>query len=104
MRLIFYFVGEKALSASLVAKLFFDNVVRFFGVPAGVISDRDPRFTASFWQKLWALLGTKLLMSSAYHPQMDGQMERTRSTLEQTLRCLLSEGGLDGSQWYTLLP
>ena len=48
-RLIPCFVGEGALSASLVAKLFFDNVVRFFGVPAEVISDRDPRFTASFW-------------------------------------------------------
>ena len=43
------FVGEGALSASLVAKLFFDNVIRFFGVPGELISDRGPRFTASFW-------------------------------------------------------
>ena len=49
-------------------------------------------------------LGTKLLMSSAYHLQTDGQMERTHRTLEQTLHCLLSEGSLDGIQWYTLLP
>ena len=42
------FVGEGALIGSLVAKLFFDNIVRFFGVPAEVILDRDPRFTASF--------------------------------------------------------
>ena len=42
------FVGEGALSASSVAKLFFDNVVRFFGVPAEVTLDMDPRFTASF--------------------------------------------------------
>ena len=44
-----------------------------------------------------------LLMSSAYHPQIDGKMERTQRTLEQTMHCLLSEGGLDESQWYTLL-
>ena len=48
---------EESLSASLVAKLFFDNVVRFFGVPTEVISERDPRFTAFFWWELWACLG-----------------------------------------------
>ena len=65
-------VGKGALITSSVAKLLFYNMVRFFGVPAEVISDRDPRFTASFWYELWALLGTKLLMSSAYYPQTDG--------------------------------
>ena len=48
-RLITCFVGEVPLSASLVAKLFFDNIVRIFGVPTEVISDTDPSFTASFW-------------------------------------------------------
>lgn len=49
VRLIPCFVGEGALSAPAVAKLFFDHVVRFFGVPQEVISDRDPRFTSTFW-------------------------------------------------------
>ena len=48
-RLVPYFVGEGALSASSIAKLFFDNVVRFFGVNTEVISDRDSSFTATFW-------------------------------------------------------
>ena len=47
-RLVLYFVGEGALSASLVAKLFFENVLRFFYVPAEVVLYRDPRFTDSF--------------------------------------------------------
>ena len=48
-KLIHYFLGEGALSASSVAKLFLDNLVRFFGIPAEVNLNRDPRFTASFW-------------------------------------------------------
>ena len=47
-RFIPCFVGERALSAFLVVKLFFDNIVRFFDIPGEVLSDRDPRFTASF--------------------------------------------------------
>ena len=46
---LLYSVGDGDLSASSVAKLFFDNVVRFFGIPVEVILDRDPRFTACFW-------------------------------------------------------
>ena len=48
-RLITCFMGEGALNASPIAKIFFDNIVRFFGVPAKAISNRDPRFTTSFW-------------------------------------------------------
>ena len=66
------FVGKGALSATSVAKIFFDNVVRSFGAPGEVVSDRAPSFTAFLWYELWALLGTKLIMSSAYHPQTDG--------------------------------
>jgi len=47
------------------------------GVPASILSDRDPRFTSRFWHSLQAALGTQLRMSSAYHPQTDGQSERT---------------------------
>ena len=49
-------------------RLFFDNVVCKFGVPAKIISDRDTRFTSLFWQALFKLLQVKLNLSSAYHP------------------------------------
>ena len=60
--------GENQLTAPEVAKLFFENWVRFFGVPKYVIHDRDVRFTASFWKALWSIMGTRTLFSSAYHP------------------------------------
>ena len=97
------FMGEGSMSTSSVAKLFFDYVVRLLGFPQDVISNRDHRLTASLWWELWALLGIKLLMGSANHPQTDGQIEGTHRTLEQTLHCLISEGSLDGAQWHTLL-
>ena len=61
-------VGENHLAAPEVAKLFFANWVWYYGVPNRLIHDRDVRFTASFWRALWAMLGTRTLFSSAYHP------------------------------------
>ena len=61
-------MAEGELSACKVAKLFFAHVVRHFGVPSIVLSDRDPRFTAAFWDALWHILGSKVLLSSAFHP------------------------------------
>ena len=68
--------GKGQLTAPQVAQLFFDNWVRFFGLPWYVIHDRDVHFTAAFWKALWSLLGTRNVFSSAYHPQTDGQTER----------------------------
>ena len=56
------------------------------GVPVNIVSDRDPRFTARFWKSLQDALGTKLDLSTAFHPQSDGQTERTIQTLEDMLR------------------
>lgn len=75
-----------AISAPELARLIYDGVVRLHGVPKGIISDRDVRFTSNFWRSLWELTGTKLLMSTAYHPQTDGQTERMNRTLEDILR------------------
>jgi len=69
-----------------VAKVFFRRVVTIFGMPRKIISDRDPRFTGNFWKTLFGLTQTKLAMSTAFHPQTDGQTERMNQTAEQILR------------------
>ncbi|GJP56271.1 hypothetical protein CLOM_g15346, partial [Closterium sp. NIES-68] len=58
------------------AQLFVRHIISQHGIPTTLISDRDPKFTSKFWKELMSLLGTKLAMSSAYHPQTDGQTER----------------------------
>ena len=68
VKLIPCFVGEGELSAPATAKLFFDNIVRSFGVPSTVIHDRDPRFTSSFWSALFELIGSRVVLSTAFHP------------------------------------
>ncbi|GJW19459.1 putative reverse transcriptase domain-containing protein [Tanacetum coccineum] len=80
-----------------LARLYLNEIVARHGVPISIISDRDSRFTSRFWQSLQEALGTRLDMSMAYHPQTDGQSERTIQTLEDMLRaCVLDfEGSWD---------
>ncbi|POM79429.1 RNA-directed DNA polymerase [Phytophthora palmivora] len=73
------------------AQLFLDSVFRYHGLPETIVSDRDPRFTGAFWDILFQLLGTKLTMSTADHPQTDGQTERVNRVLEDTLRSICAE-------------
>ena len=88
-------------TAPQVAELFFDNIVRLHGVPTSIISDRDARFTSTFWRSLWSRLGTKLAMSTAYHPQTDGQTERANRTLEDMLRAYVNARQDDWDQHLT---
>jgi hypothetical protein len=74
-------------TASQVAQLFFDNIVKLHGVPRTIVSDRDKVFTSQFWRDLFQLLGTQLHLSSSYHLQSDGQTERINHCLEMFLRC-----------------
>ena len=60
-----------------LAERYMNEIVRLHGVPMSIVSDRDPRFTSRFWGSLQKALGTKLHMSTAFHPQTDGQSERT---------------------------
>lgn len=79
-----------SVSAEDLAAIFMNVVFRNHGMPKAIVSDRDPRFTSDFWRALFKATGTKLLMSTAYHPQTDGQTERANRTVEQMLRAYIS--------------
>ncbi|GKB85506.1 putative reverse transcriptase domain-containing protein [Tanacetum coccineum] len=72
-----------------LARLYLNEIVARHGVPILIISDRNSRFTSRFWQTIQDALGTKLDMSTTYHPQIDGQSERTILTLEDMLRAYI---------------
>ncbi|GJR13794.1 putative reverse transcriptase domain-containing protein [Tanacetum coccineum] len=77
-----------------LAKIYTNEIVARHGVPVSIISDRDGRFTSHLWQAFQKALGTRLDMSTAYHPQTDGQSERTIQTLEDMLQaCVMDFGG-----------
>ncbi len=96
-----YVACKTAISAPDLARLFMQTVVRMHGVPRVLISDRDPRFTAHFWKAFWASMGTTLNMSTAYHPQTDGQTENANRTLETMLRASVD---FDQTDWDEMLP
>ena len=76
--------------AKEVAECFRHNVIRLHGLPKRLLSDRDTKFTGSFWHEVTQLLGVSHRMSTAYHPQTDGQTERTNQVLEDYLRHWIS--------------
>ncbi|KAK1421343.1 hypothetical protein QVD17_23595 [Tagetes erecta] len=92
---------KESAGAEQLAQLYVDEIVARHGVPVSIVSDRDGRFTSRYWRQFHEALGTKLEMSTAYHPQTDGQSERTIQTLEDMLRaCVIDFGG----SWDTHLP
>jgi len=86
-------------SANSVARAFFDEIVRLHGFPCSIVSDRDPVFTSEFWKELFRLAGVKLLLSSAFHPQTDGQSEVTNRTITMYLRCLAGDRPRSWIKW-----
>ncbi|GJP45957.1 hypothetical protein CLOM_g5294, partial [Closterium sp. NIES-68] len=68
--------------AKETVRLFISTIVRLHGIPLAIINDRDPKFTSRFWQGTWNQYSTRLQFSSTYHPQIDGQTERTNQTME----------------------
>ena len=80
-------------NAEKLARLCISEIVRLHGVPLSIISDRGAQFTSMFWKTLHAELGTRLDLSTAFHPQTDGQSKRTIQVLEDMLRaCVIVFG------------
>jgi hypothetical protein len=88
-------------TAAQVAQALWDNVIKLHGVPLTIVSDRDKIFTSSVWRVMLSTAGTKLLYSTAYHPQTDGQTERVNQCLEMYLRTAVHDAP---RQWRRWLP
>jgi hypothetical protein len=93
--------GNLSDRAPEIAHKFTKEIFRLHGLPEKIISDRDSRITSRFWQTLFSALGTKLNISSAYHPETDGQTERVNQVLEDLLRVYCMD---QQYQWETYLP
>uniref|UniRef100_A0A803TM34 Gypsy retrotransposon integrase-like protein 1 n=1 Tax=Anolis carolinensis TaxID=28377 RepID=A0A803TM34_ANOCA len=88
-------------AAPTLALLFTKHIYRLHGAPEVIISDRAPQFVSRFWRHFHECLGTKLNVSSAFHPQTDGQSERVNGLLEQYLRCFCLD---QPTAWVKWLP
>ncbi|MBW0564541.1 hypothetical protein O181_104256 [Austropuccinia psidii MF-1] len=101
---------HKEDTAMDTALLFWNNIISTFGVPKIIISDRDPKFTSEFWTNLYDILGTKLVFSTAYHPETDDLAESMIQTMEDILRRFCAYGmeykDHEGytHDWVTILP
>ena len=97
-----HFIGlEQNATAKDMANVFLREVWRLHGLPTEIISDMDAKFSGEFWESLCKSLNIKRRMSTAYHPQTDGQTERTNQVLEGYLRNFVN---YDQNDWYQLLP
>ncbi|KAL5844505.1 hypothetical protein ACOSQ3_010558 [Xanthoceras sorbifolium] len=79
----------------------FKEVVRLYGLPKSIVSDRDVKFMGHFWRTLWRKMGTELKYSSTCHPQTDGQTEVVNRSLGNLLRCFV---GKYVKSWDSVLP
>jgi hypothetical protein len=84
-----------------MAELVFEHVYKLHGLPKYIVSDRDSLFTSIFWKRLHELIGVKLKMSSAYHPETDGSTERANRTITQMLRQCI---GPKQKDWVSKIP
>jgi hypothetical protein len=89
-------------TALQVVVLFMNNIFKLHGLPQAIVSDRDKIFTSNLWRELFKLLETELHVSSAYHPQSDGQSERVNQCLETYLRCFVHACPTKWSSWLSL--
>lgn len=92
---------KKTSSSEDTARFFLDNIYRYHGLPDDIISDRGTQFVSKFWKSLFEILKVDIKLSSAFHPQTDGQTERVNQVLEQYLRCTIN---YQQDDWIEYLP
>ena len=97
LRWLIFLPCSKTSDASNIAKLYFDEIIKLYGLPRTIVSDRDVRFISYFWN----LVATKLKFSMAFHPQTDGQSEVVNRSLGNLLQCLVGEANWN---WDSILP
>jgi len=97
-----HFIPFRCLpTAAIAADAFLSTIFRLHGLPESIISDRGSQFTSAFWNRLCSLYDIEHSLSTANHPQTDGQTERVNAILEQYLRCFINERQ---NNWADLLP
>jgi transposase InsO family protein len=81
---------SNSITAEETTQLILDGIVQLHGLPEEIVSDKGPQFASKFWHRLFELLGVDIWLSLAFHPETDGQTERTNQTLKQYLRCTVN--------------
>jgi hypothetical protein len=92
---------NEAMTAEEAARIVIVNIFRIHGMPLDIVSDRGPHFASKFWQTFWRLLGVHPSLTTAFHPQGDGQTERVNQTAENILRHVVN---YEQDNWATELP
>ena len=100
-KMVHYEPVKVTIDAPGLAEVIIDVVVRHHGLPDSIVSDRGSVFTSKFWSSLCYFLGIKRRLSTAFHPQTDGQTERQNSTMEAYLRAFVN---YEQNDWARLLP
>ena len=99
--MVYYKPVKITIDAPGLAEVIIDVVVRHHGLPDSIVTDRGALFTSKFWSSLCYFLGIKRRLSTAFHPQTDGQTERQNSTIEAYLQAFVN---FEQNDWARLLP
>ncbi len=89
-KMVHYEPVKVTIDAPGLAEVIIDVVVRYYGVPESIVTDRGLLFTSKFWSSLYYFLGIKKKLSTAFHPQIDGQTERENSTMKAHFRAFVN--------------
>jgi len=101
-KMAYFVVTTEGISVKGLVRLFRDNVWKLHGLPESIISDREPQFAVELTKELNKMLGIETRLSTAFHPQTDGQMEQMNQELEQYLRFFMEYRQRDWPEWLVI--